>query len=210
MFVKHTLNGLSLGFIRPTQTHDSGGRAILFADPSRLAGYDKNNNDERMGVARAMWLVIHQVIVGDETAQKLGNKISVTLDLFRHLSAHLVFLTIHLSITGVVVIAFPHHTKISTVDRKLIKMNVESISGCLPIRVGGFHICHPPWFFGKVIYPLMKLFMPARMSKRIRVHVGSEDKVLEYLKQYGLERNVLPSDIGGDVVLETNSGESVN
>lgn len=52
--------------------------------------------------------------------------------------------------------------------------------------------------------------MPARMSKRIRVHVGSEDKVLEYLKQYGLERNVLPSDIGGDVVLETNSGESVN
>ena len=56
----------------------------------------------------------------------------------------------------------------------------------------------------------MKLFMPARMSKRIRVHVGSEDKVLEYLKQYGLERNVLPSDIGGDVVLETNSGESVN
>lgn len=74
-YVSHTLKGLSLGFIRPTRTHDSGGRAILFADPSRFAGYDKTNNEERMGVARAMWLVIHQVIVGDERAQKLGNEI---------------------------------------------------------------------------------------------------------------------------------------
>jgi hypothetical protein len=73
-YAKHMLKGLSLGFIRPTQTHDSGGRAILFGDPSRLVGYDKTNNEERMGVARAMWLVIHQVIVGDVWAQKLGNE----------------------------------------------------------------------------------------------------------------------------------------
>lgn len=76
-FIKHTLQGLSLGFIRSMQRHDSGGRAILFADPSRLAGYDKNNNDERMGVARAMWLIFHQVIVADEMVQKLGNTVLI-------------------------------------------------------------------------------------------------------------------------------------
>lgn len=77
--VKHTLKGLALGFIRPTQTHDSGGRAILFADPSRLAGYDKHSNVERMGVARAMWLVFHHVIEGDDMAQKLGKYFTVLL-----------------------------------------------------------------------------------------------------------------------------------
>ena len=79
-FVKHTLNGISLGFIRSMQRHDSGGRAILFADPSRLAGYDKHNIDERMGVARAMWIVFHQIIEGDEMVQKLG-KISLSIDI---------------------------------------------------------------------------------------------------------------------------------
>ena len=43
--------------------------------------------------------------------------------------------------------------------------------------------------------------MPTHMSKRIRVHVGSEEKVLANLKQFGMDKDVLPSDIGGDVVL---------
>ena len=81
---------------------------------------------------------------------------------------------------------------------------MESISGCLPVRVGGFHVCHPPWFFGKVFFPIMKVIMPARLSRRIRVHVGTEEKVLENLKQFGLERNVLPSDVGGEVILESD------
>ena len=73
--VQHTLKGLYLGFIRPTQTHDKGGRALLFADPSKLAGYNKHNNDERLGVARALWYVMHSVIEGNEMVQKLGKKI---------------------------------------------------------------------------------------------------------------------------------------
>jgi hypothetical protein len=208
-FVKHTIRGLSLGFIRPTKTHDSGGRAILFADPSRFAGYDKNNNDERMGVVRAMWLVFHSVIMGNDTVQKLGNyarHIVCVNKLTLHYNIHLIlidkcFYSYRPTGTGVVIVVFPHHAKISTIDRKLIKINIDSLSGCLPIRVGGFHICHPPWFFGKIVYPIMKVVMPTRMSKRIRVHVGSEEKVLENLKQFGLEKNVLPSDIGGDIVL---------
>ena len=51
----------------------------------------------------------------------------------------------------------------------------------------------------------MKLFMPERMRKRVRVHSGSEEKVLEDLKEFGLEREVLPSDIGGDVVMDTDA-----
>ena len=35
LFVENTMKGLYLGFIRPTQTHDTGGLVIMFGDPSR-------------------------------------------------------------------------------------------------------------------------------------------------------------------------------
>lgn len=155
----------------------AAGGAILYADPSRLAGYNKNNNNERLGVARALWYVIHHVIEGNDVAQRIG----------------------------LLLIAFPHNAKVSVVDRKLMKMNMESLSGCLPVRVGGFHICHPPWFFHKIVFPIMKLVMPDRMRKRVKVHAGSEEKVLENLKGYGLGKEVLPSDIGGHVSMDTAS-----
>lgn len=110
-----------------------------------------------------------------------------------------------LQLEGMVVVAFPHHAKISYVDRKLMKMNMDSFSGCLPIRMGAFHICHPPWFFGKIIFPFMKLVMPKRMLKRIRVHTGSEEKVLDSLREFGLSREVLPSELGGDVIIDTDA-----
>eukprot|EP01082_Thalassiosira_pseudonana_P009424 g8394.t1 g8394 contig29:416916-417580(-) len=106
--IETTLKGLSYGLLRPTTTHDSTGRALLFIDPSRLANYNKHNE------------------------------------------------------------------------------------------------CHPPWFFGKVAFPLMKLDMPERMRKRVRVHVGSEEKVLKELEEVGIGREVLPSEIGGNVVLDND------
>ena len=71
--------------------------------------------------------------------------------------------------------------------------------------MGGFHICNPPWFFGHIIFPIIKLIMPPAMRKRIRVHDGSQELVLESLKKFGLDRTVLPSDIGGDVLLDTDA-----
>jgi len=171
--VRFTWKGLYLGFIRPLMTHDTGGRAIVYTDPSVLKGYN-HTVEERYGVVRSIWYVLHSILEGDDTVQKLG----------------------------VVVIGYPHHAKLSYVDRKLMKMNMESITGCIPVRVSAFHICHPPWFFGHVIFPLIKVIMPERMRKRLRVHSGSEEKVLEQLKKFGLDREVLPSDIGGDVILD--------
>lgn len=75
VMVKFTLKGIKLSYIRPTQTYDAGGRAILFVDPSKLAWYDKSNNDERLGVARALWYVMHNAIVGNDSVQKLGEEL---------------------------------------------------------------------------------------------------------------------------------------
>ena len=170
---KCTWKGLKLGFMRPTGTNDAGGRAIIFIDPSALKDYD-HSTDERNGIVRSLWYILHALLEQNDTVQKLG----------------------------AVVIGYPHHAKLSYVDRKLMKMNGESITGCIPVRMGALHVCHPPWFFSNVVFPIMKLVLPERMRKRIRVHSGSREKVLERLGKLGLGREVLPSDIGGDVVLD--------
>ena len=51
----------------------------------------------------------------------------------------------------------------------------------------------------------MKLVMPERMRKRVKVHTGSTEKVLDHLNEFGLSREVLPSEIGGDVIIDTDA-----
>eukprot|EP00585_Thalassiosira_rotula_P016934 CAMPEP_0196193048 /NCGR_PEP_ID=MMETSP0911-20130528/49338_1 /TAXON_ID=49265 /ORGANISM="Thalassiosira rotula, Strain GSO102" /LENGTH=369 /DNA_ID=CAMNT_0041465265 /DNA_START=3 /DNA_END=1111 /DNA_ORIENTATION=- len=230
--VKYTMKGIKLGFFRPTLTHDTGGRAIVFVDPSRLAGYNKNSVDERMGVARALWYIMHNAIEGNDVVQKLGmvaiahpqhakisvvDRVAVTLEHYMLLLRRSIrnSFPVYLYCThtshpkyiykGMVAIAHPQHAKISVVDRKLMKLNIESISGCIPIRIGGFHIVQPPWFFTKIVFPFMKVIMPDRMRKRVRVYSGGEAKILKELKEVGLGREVLPSEIGGDVILDIES-----
>ena len=130
-----------------------------------------------MGLARALWYVVHSLVEGNDTVQKVG----------------------------IVVVAFPRHAKVSYLDRKLMKMNMESLTGCIPVRLGALHVCHPPWFFGKVAYPIMKLVMSERVRKRVRVHVGSQEKVLKELEAFGMGREVLPSELGGDVILDNDA-----
>jgi CRAL/TRIO domain len=69
------------------------------------------------------------------------------------------------------------------------------------VRMSAFHICHPPTFF-KLIFPILKLFLGERLRKRIRVHSGDEEHVNASLVKLGLNNDILPSDLGGEVVLD--------
>lgn len=67
--------------------------------------------------------------------------------------------------------------------------------------MSAFHVCHPPTFF-RLVFPILKLFLGERLRKRIRIHSGSEEDVLKDLEKFGLTKDVLPSELGGDIVLD--------
>jgi len=127
---------------------------------------------ERESAVRALWYVMHAVLE-DEEVQKRGT----------------------------IMLAYPKRAKLSQFDNKLVNMNISSIRGCIPVRVAAFHICHPPTFFS-IVFPIVKLFMGEKLRKRVKVHAGSDKHVLQRLASpFGLTKEVLPTDLGGEVVL---------
>lgn len=98
---------------------------------------------------------------------------------------------------GVVFVGDPGRAKLSQFDRAVGKELIASLKGALPVRLAAFHLVHPP-SFAKIVLPIMKLFMSERMKKRIVVHSGKEDKVLQDLRdKYGWTKDMLPTTIGG-------------
>mmetsp|Transcript_20944 Transcript_20944/g.45673 ORF Transcript_20944/g.45673 Transcript_20944/m.45673 type:complete len:317 (+) Transcript_20944:15-965(+) len=102
---------------------------------------------------------------------------------------------------GVILLLYPHHAHVSQFDRKLIAANAESMKGILPVRIGSFQICHPPTFF-QIVFPVIKFLLGKRLRQRIKVHAGSKEHVLERLAHFGIPKESVPSDLGGDVVLD--------
>lgn len=127
---------------------------------------------ENESVCRSLWYNTH-VLLDDETAQR----------------------------KGAVIIAFPKNVKLHQFNRKLGKMNIESIKGCIPIRLSAIHICHPPAIFD-IIFPIMKVLMGAHMRKKIKLNSGSDEFVIQKFEtQFGIAKEKLPSEMGGELVL---------
>jgi CRAL/TRIO domain len=85
------------------------------------------------------------------------------------------------------------------------KQLVESIKGCVPVRLSAFHVLHPPTFV-RYVYPIISIVLNQRIRQRMLIHTFSTDdqKILKRLKnKYGMNPNDLPKQIGGSVELNT-------
>jgi CRAL/TRIO domain len=126
----------------------------------------------KCSLARSMWYVIQSALESERTQQ-----------------------------CGLIIMSYPRNAKISEFDRVFHKKTFGDIKGALPVRISAVHICHPPGFFS-LTFPLVKLFMRESLRKRIKVHSGSEEQVLDKLENYGFTTSMLPSELGGKYVLD--------
>ena len=81
---------------------------------------------------------------------------------------------------------------------------IRDVIDCLPITVRAGHFCHPSKLFYFVIYPIMKYIMPRKTRIRLKLHHGSSDEVLRSLANYCLPRDRLPTELGGNVILDVS------
>lgn len=102
---------------------------------------------------------------------------------------------------GIVILVYPYQAKISQMDPGLIKMHVDSIKSCLPLRLSGIHLCHPPTFL-KLVLPVFKFFMGKRMRNRLKVHSGSKEKVVKHIEMFGLSKESIPEELGGNTKMD--------
>lgn len=125
-------------------------------------------------MVRAMWYFIHALLSEDELVQK----------------------------KGLICVCFPPHASFRQFDRYLVRQMLASVQGCLPVRFSAFHICHPGRFF-RVLFPIAQVFMTKRTKKRILVHAGTFEHVLDQmLSRFGFDKADLPSEIGGERKLD--------
>ena len=133
----------------------------------------KKGTYDKKSMIRAFWYNVHAILEDEEIQRK-----------------------------GVVIIAHPRHLAHANFDRSMSKMHIESLRGCLPLRVAAIHICHPPWFF-KLVFAVLKLFLGERMRKKVKPHSGEDETVLlKMQRNFGISKDKIPSEMGGGLVLD--------
>lgn len=103
---------------------------------------------------------------------------------------------------GAIIIADAGRFQFSQCDKALIKLIINSIKECLPIRLSAYHLCYPPTFVSFFI-PIVFLFLAKRLKQRLIVHSGNKNIVINQLSdKYHIEAQHLPTQVGG--TLEIN------
>ena len=122
-------------------------------------------------MVRAIWYIFHAALEDEDTQKR-----------------------------GIVFMGDLRPTRLSLLDTELVRLIAVSAQGGLPMRISAIHGCSPPTIFN-VVFPIIKSLMGERLRKRIRLHAGPIERVQEELAKYGLPLSALPTDIGGEVVL---------
>ena len=148
-------------------TPDPMGRAVVYIDPSRY-GATERKQFTRLELCRAVWYVVHAALE--------------TVACQRH---------------GQVMLVNAQHCTISNFDRRLCQTVFGSLSGSIPARSAGFHICRAPTFL-PLVFPALKTFFPDPLKSRFHVH-KHEGK----LAKYGLV--AVPTTLGGTVELNVEA-----
>jgi hypothetical protein len=94
---------------------------------------------------------------------------------------------------GVAVVSDARGAGLSNLDAGIPKMIFGKVFPNLPIRVGRMVIFNPPWIIGNVLFPIIQMFLSAKLKERLAmIKDKNTDRLLEYFPQ-----SALPEELGG-------------
>jgi hypothetical protein len=80
------------------------------------------------------------------------------------------------------------------------RMNYFETS-CWPIRNCSFHLCCPPSDTLRALKPVLLASMDATSRARMLIHTVPESELLSVLAFFGIQKEMLPTDLGGTLML---------
>lgn len=101
---------------------------------------------------------------------------------------------------GVVLLVHPKKSSFKQFDQVLLHSMALLLRYTVTL-LRSIHFCQPDSMF-HVIKPMIMHVCGPRMRKRLRVHYGSNESVLQKLAEFGLSREKLPSALGGSLELD--------
>jgi len=102
---------------------------------------------------------------------------------------------------GVVLLVCPKNARRNQFD-PVFHQDVMSLSQVYNSNITrAIHLCHPDPMYHLYTF-VQKFQMGPWMRKRFKVHSGSTESVLDSLSKFGLKREGLPSEMGGDLKLD--------
>jgi len=65
------------------------------------------------------------------------------------------------------------------------------------MKAAACHNCCPPSVVVRIMKPIMGALMDSRTRLRLMHHDASESELIKILSEYGIQKDVLPSEMGG-------------
>ena len=103
-------------------------------------------------------------------------------------------------INGIVQVACFKGATIWDYDKIYDKI-AEFYGNCFPVKILASHLCCPPKIITRVMIPIIHAFMNKDFRTRSLTHDVPEDDILDTLSKYGIEKEMLPVEMGGTIVL---------
>jgi len=69
-----------------------------------------------------------------------------------------------------------------------------------PLRIGGFHACASPLPMLLVLKPILFALKDKESRSRTVFHDGTESEIIAALSEYGINKDMLPTEMGGSLV----------
>ena len=104
--------------------------------------------------------------------------------------------------SGLVIVAYLQDMTMWDYDHGLYDQFHFFERNCWPVKIVARHACYPSSYFVKVIKLIINAMLDKHGRFRILMHdVATESELLDVLSSYGIEKYMLPTEMGGTVLL---------